>query len=201
MREIRAALISGAAMPNANGGNKVLAFLKQGFPFLATGLSLLGPPGNAAAAILGSTLKLDDKTPAGVMNALQDLQLTPDQQLALTQAEQQYKAQLQAMGFQSVKDLESIYAGDRSDARAMQVQTRSQIPGELSWIVTIGFFGLLAVCAFHPMPPSSEKILDVMTGSLGAAWLSIVNFYFGRSSEGDRKTELLAQAPAIGTNG
>lgn len=198
MRVILVGLISGVLM--ASDGNKVLAFFKQGFPFLATGLSLLGPPGNAASAILGKALKIDDPTQQKVLDALQQMDLTPDQQLALTNAEQQYKAQMQAMGFQSEKDLESIFAADRADARAMQEQTRSRLPGGLAILVTIGFFGLLAISAFHEMPAASQKILDVMTGTLGAAWLSIVNFYFGRSSEGDRKTELLAQAPSV-TNG
>lgn len=188
-------------MPDAKGsGNKVLAFFKQGFPFLATGLSLLGPPGNAAASILGSALKLDNPTTDTVIDALGKMQLSPDQQLALTTAEQQYKLQLQAMGFQSLKDLESVYAADRASAREMQETTRSRLPGALAVLVTIGFFGLLALTVFHTMPTASEKILDVMTGTLGTAWVSIVNFYFGRSSEGDRKTELLAQAPAITTS-
>lgn len=181
----------------ASDGNKVLGFLKQGFPFLATGLSLLGPPGNLASSILGTALKLDNPTQKSVMDALQTMQLSPDQQLALTNAEQQYKLQLQGMGFQSLKDLESVYAADRASAREMQEQTRSRLPGALAVMVTIGFFGLLALSIFHSMPAASEKILDVMTGTLGTAWVSIVNFYFGRSSEGDRKTELLAQAPAI----
>lgn len=186
-----------------SAGTKVLSFLKQGFPFLATGLSLLGPPGNLASSILGSALKLDpaNSTPDKVIQTLESLQLTPDQQLALTQAEQQYKAQLSAMGFQSVKDLETVYAADRASAREMQEQTRSWLPAALAILVTLGFFGLLGLSVFHPMPPASEKIVDAMTGVLGTAWVSIINFYFGRSSDGDRKTELLAQAPAIVTNG
>jgi hypothetical protein len=182
-------------------GNKVLEFLRKGFPFIATGLSLAGPPGNLASTILGKALSVDNPTPQKMLDTLQTLQLTPDQQLALTNAERQYRAQMQAMGFENEKDLETIFAADRADARLMQEQTRSRLPGALAVIVTVGFFGLLVIGAFHSMPAASEKLLDVMTGSLGAAWLSIVNFYFGRSSEGDRKTELLAQAPAIGTNG
>lgn len=189
-------------MPASNGGNKVLAFFKQGFPFLATGLSLLGPPGNAAASILGSALHLDNPTTGSVIDALGKLQLSPDQQLALTNAEQQYKLQLQGMGFQSLKDLESVFAADRASAREMQEQTRSRLPGALAVLVTVGFFGLLGIevwlSAVHPN--SGNRILDSMTGVLGTAWVSIVNFYFGRSSEGDRKTELLAQAPAITTS-
>jgi hypothetical protein len=181
-------------------GNKILDFLRKGFPFLATGLSLVGPPGNLASSILGKALSIDAPTPSKVLESLQSLELTPDQQLSLTQAENQYRAQMQAMGYENEKELESIFAADRADARAMQEQTRSQLPALLAILVTVGFFGLLAICAFHSMPTNSQKILDVMTGTLGAAWLSIVNFYFGRSSEGDRKTELLAQAPAV-TNG
>ena len=178
-------------------GNKVLSFFRGAYPFLTTGLSLLGPPGNLASSILGNALKIDNPTQQKVMDALQQMQLTPDQQLAMTNAENQYRAQMQAMGYENEKDLEAVYAADRADARSMEEKTGSDLPEVLAILVTLGFFGLLGVWAFCLIPAANEKILDVMVGSLATAWVSIVNFYFGRSSEGDRKTELLAQAGPV----
>ncbi|MHB1301320.1 MAG: hypothetical protein ACYCY8_10710 [Burkholderiales bacterium] len=38
--------------------------------------------------------------------------------------------------------------------------------------MTVGFFGLLAYLATHDVPGTSEKILDVMIGSLGTPAIS-----------------------------
>ena len=73
-------------------------------------------------------------------------------------------------------------------------------PSVLGYIVTVGFFGLLAYLATHDVPNTSERILDVMIGSLGTAWIGIINYYYGSSSGSSRKTELLAQALEMGSD-
>jgi hypothetical protein len=39
---------------------------------------------------------------------------------------------------------------------------------------------------------ASEPLL-VMLGSLGTAWVAVVNYWFGSSAGSDRKTDLLAK--------
>jgi hypothetical protein len=75
---------------------------------------------------------------------------------------------------------------------------RIKIPGALAIFVTLGFFGLMFLTALHAPPPQSEKVLDVMTGSLGTAWVAVIMYYFGSSAGSDRKTEIMANGAAGG---
>lgn len=47
------------------------------------------------------------------------------------------------------------------------------------------------------LPVASRDVLNIMLGSLGTAWISIIAYYFGSSNGSSRKTELLAKAPAV----
>jgi|SRR6266404_510740 len=171
----------------------VLGFFKKAMPFITTGLSLAGgPAGNAAALILGKVLKVDSPTVDSITKTLQGLTLTPELQAQLQEAENQYKLQMQQMGYQHEDDLAKIGADDRASARQMQIQTRSWVVPCLAIVITLGFFGLLTLLLYHVAPSGSEKILDVMTGSLGTAWIMVVTYFFGSSAGSDRKTELLA---------
>jgi cation transport ATPase len=122
---------------------------------------------------------------------------SPEQRQALLKAEQDFQAQMAELGYKDSEEMEATAAADRASARNMQVQVRSWIPGALAVSVTIGFFGLLALTATHAPPVSSEKVLDVMTGSLGTAWIMVIGYYFGSSAGSAQKTQLLAQAQPI----
>lgn len=179
-----------------------LAFVKKAVPWIGTAVSLAVPEAapfvGLASKLLGTGLnKQVPADPDGIANAVGEAMADPAQLPTLKKIDDDFAVQMKQLGIQQIEDLEKISADDRASARAMQVQTRSWLPGALALTVTTGFFGLLAVTAFHTVPEGSEKILDVMTGSLGTAWICIVNYYFGSSAGSDRKTELLAQAPAI----
>ena len=172
----------------------VLGFFKKAMPFITTGLSLAGgPAGNLAAGILGKVLKVDNPTVDSIQKTLQNLTLTPELQAQLAEAENQFKMQMQSMGYQHEDDLAKIAADDRASARQMQIQTKSWVTPALAVLITIGFFGLLGLMLYHVMPPGSEKLLDVMTGSLGTAWIMVVTYYFGSSASHDSLTAQLSQ--------
>lgn len=81
----------------------------------------------------------------------------------------------------------------------MQKQTRSFTPSVLTYLITIGFFGILGY-----MMTSDYKASDpllVMLGSLGTAWTACVSFWFGSSYGSAQKTALLAQADAVKLGG
>lgn len=61
--------------------------------------------------------------------------------------------------------------------------------------VTIGFFGLLATMIFRVIPTENQQVVNIMIGSLGTAWISIVNYYFG-SSAGSAAKSLIIDAMA-----
>jgi hypothetical protein len=175
----------------------VLGFFKKAMPFITTGLSIAGPAGAAAAAILGKipALNVSNPTVDSIQKALTGLTLTPELQAQLAQAEESFKLQMQSMGYQHEDELAKIAADDRASARAMQIQTRSWVVPALAVLITFGFFGLLTLLLYHVAPAGSEKILDVMTGSLGTAWIMVVTYYFGSSATHDNLVQ------TIGANG
>jgi hypothetical protein len=173
--------------------------MKKAFPFISAAASLGGPVGTIAATLVGKAIGVDNVEPTsdGISNAIATAFADPTQRAALIKAEQDFQAQMAELGYKDAEALAATAAADRASAREMQIQTKSILPGVLAVLVTFGFFGLLGLSAFHTMPKSSEKILDVMTGSLGTAWIMIITYYFGSSAGSDRKTELLAQAPPV----
>ena len=174
------------------------SFLKKALPWLGTAAELAATavPGAApiaaiAAKLLASSLS-QPVTPANLTDVITNALGDPAQLAALKQAEMAFQQAMQQMNYQHESDMGAIAEKDRESARQMQVQTRSWLPGALAVLVTIGFFGLLAMMVVKPPPAASEKILDIMVGTLGTAWVMVVTYYFGSSAGSDRKTELMA---------
>jgi hypothetical protein len=119
---------------------------------------------------------------------------TPEQLAAIRKADQDYSARMAEAGFKNVETLAALSVQDRESARQMQISTKSVTAPFLALFVTIGFFGVLAVMMFYPLPQATHDALMLMLGSLGTAWTGVIAYYFGSSAGSDRKTELLAQS-------
>ncbi len=87
--------------------------------------------------------------------------------------------------------LEEINAADRANARQREASTGDKTPKIIAFSVTGGFFGVLALLAYVEVPLGTKEVLYVMVGSLGTAWTSIINYYFGSSSGSASKQALL----------
>ena len=162
------------------------------------GTALGGPLGGAAGAVIASALGIDAeqaKDPAAVSAAIAGA--TPDQLLALRKADQDFQARMAELGFKNTADLEQIAASDRANARQREAAIRDHTPQLLALVVTAGFFGLLAFMCVRELPLGSKDLLNIMLGSLGTAWVSIIAYYFGSSAGSAHKTELLAKSPPI----
>lgn len=162
-------------------------------PWIGTALG--GPLGGLAVDAAANAMGLSDKTVDAVKQAI--FGATPDQLLAIKQADQAFALQMQALGFKQVTDLEGLAAGDRKDARSMQIAQRSWVPAALSIIVTFGYFAILAGMMLGVLHVADSQALLLMLGSLSTAWGVVMAFWFGTTSDSARKTELLANsAPA-----
>ena len=64
----------------------------------------------------------------------------------------------------------------------------------LAILVTAGFFGIVLYILRFGLPESGKEALLLLLGSLGAAWTSVMAFYFGSSSGSQKKTEALTAA-------
>lgn len=165
--------------------------------------SLGGPLAGSAVAALEGALGL---TPAGTPDDRQNAVAvalsgaTPDQLLAIKKADQEYAVQMATLGFKNVSDLESLATGDRDSARKREIAVKDNTPKILAYAITMGFFAVLAVLMFGNVPAGSKEILYIMLGTLGTAWIGVINYYFGSTSGSAEKTKLLAASTPPAAN-
>lgn len=169
------------------------AIIKTVAPWIGTALG--GPLGGMAVEAAANALGLSDKTVDAVKTAIGGA--SPEQLLALKQADQDFAVKMQALGFKQVTDLESIAAQDRKSARDMQIARPSPVPALLSILVTTGYFGILIGMLTGGFKVSDSQALLILLGSLSTSWGMVMTFWFGSTRDSGRKTELLAKAGPI----
>jgi hypothetical protein len=150
------------------------------------GTALGGPLGGAAAAFIADKLGLDNKTLESVSEVLNSGKMSPEQISAIKLAEIDFQKFLE----QNKIDLAKLDMENTKSARDMQIGTKSMTPSIMSYLITAGFFGILGYMMSNDYQ-ASEPLL-VMLGSLGTAWVAVVNFWFG-SSHGSQNKDFLLQ--------
>jgi hypothetical protein len=163
--------------------NELLAKLA---PLLGT--AFLGPFGGIAASFIADKLGVPEKTVKAVSEAMTADKLTPDQVAQVKLAEIEFK---KWMDDNEIKR-EQLALDDRKSAREMHVSTGSTVPAVLTYLITVGFFGILAFMMSESYK-SSEPLL-VMLGSLGTAWMACVSYWFGSSSSSRNKDDTIARS-------
>ena len=160
-------------------------------PYIATALG--GPAAGLGVKALCSALGMDATTtsPDDVAKLFANGQLSGDQLLAMKKAEQDFQLQLKALDINSIKDLEALADSDRASARDRETKVRDHTPEVGFYLITLGFFGLLALMLFHVVPESNTKILDIMTGSLGTAWIGAVQYFYGTTHSSGIKDQMI----------
>lgn len=162
-------------------------------PWIGTALG--GPLGGMAVEAAANALGLSDKTIDAVKTAI--IGATPEQMLALKQADQAFAIQMQALDFKQISDLEALAAGDRASARSMQTAKPSPVPALLSLLVTGGYFGILVGVMLGWLHIDDSQALLLMLGSLTTAWGAVMAFWFGTTRDSGVKTQLLANSTPI----
>jgi len=169
------------------------AIVKTVAPWIGTALG--GPLGGLAVEAVAGALGVSEKTTDAVKAAISGA--TPEQLLALKQADQQFASQMQALGYKNVETLEAIAAGDRADARKMQTLAHSIVPALLTWFLVTAFVGAMAALFMREVPIANRDILVYMVGQLSGFAAAAVAFWLGTTRDSARKTDLLAQAEAV----
>jgi len=144
-----------------------------------------------AVSAVANALGLTDKTTDAIKQAIGGA--TPEQLLALKQADQGFALQMQELGFKQLSDLEAIAAGDRKDARDMQKSVRSWVPAALSCGITVGYFAVLIGMMTGRFSISDNQAMLLMLGSLSTAWVSVMAFWFGTTNSSQNKDALIAR--------
>lgn len=148
--------------------------------------AFLGPLGCIAVAAVGNLLGVSDATQDKIAQVIQSGQMTPEQVGKLKELELQYQNDEKERNFK----YSELEFKDSQSARDMQISTHSTTPTVLSYLITAGFFSIL-LYMMSDKYVSSEPLL-VMLGSLGTAWVAVVNFWFGSSHGSQTKDKLMA---------
>lgn len=155
------------------------------------GIALGGPVGGLAGKALSMALTgKDSASDKELTEAFQSA--TPETLLRLKEEDNRFRLDMERIGL-SYEELAKL---DRESARSREVKmaeagARDYIVPCLALLVTLGFFSLLFTFFFVPVQEESRTVFDVMVGSLGTAWISIIGYYFGSSNGSEKKTKIL----------
>jgi hypothetical protein len=113
---------------------------------------------------------------------------TPEQLIALKQADAELQAKLQEMGFQHEEDVMKLEMEDVANARSREIAIRDHVPAVMGYGVTLGFFGMLTMLWLHAPPVEVKDLMLTMLGALGAGWAAVISYYFGSSNKANTPT-------------
>ncbi len=154
-------------------------------PTLATALG--GPLAGVATRVITGKLMGDELASEDLLETHLEA-ASPDDLLALKQAELEFTAKMEEAGI----ELERVAAGDRASARDRQVQMRDWTPSALGLAVILGFFGVLAYLFRFGLPDDGSEVLLILVGALSAMTTQVGNFFFGSSSGSKSKDAIIA---------
>lgn len=173
-------------------GSGAWQVLKTVAPTLAATASgpfapLVGP---LVAKIFGSS------DPKAVEPAL--LTATPEQLLALKQADNDLQVQLKQLGISE----EKLAYDDTASARQMQMATKDPTASRLAWLLIVGFIvagiGLAAAMIGWPqkiaaIPAAAWALIGTIFGYFAKGATQAETFYFGSSADSQAKTQTLSE--------
>jgi predicted PurR-regulated permease PerM len=148
---------------------------------------LNGPLKDMLVPIICKELNIEKETIESTINLIKNDQGTKEQQEAINNIIIAFdKIIKEKYGF-SINS--GVSVENQISARNMQISTKSKIPGFLSVMITFGFFSVLGFMLLNDSKPN--ETLLILLGSLGTAWIAVVNYWFGSSSGSSYKSEIL----------
>lgn len=158
-------------------------------PTIATAIG--GPFAGMAVSALQKALGLNPAdSPAASQAAIEQTMLTatPEQILAIKQAENAFTIRLDELGITK----QQLVLQDVANARDREIKVKDNTPKVLAYLTTAGFFTALIGTFLVDIPDGSKAIIFSMIGSLGTVWISQQGYYFGSSMGSSEKTNVLA---------
>lgn len=144
-------------------------------PGIATALG--GPLAGMAVKALGDAIGMDSATEESVAAAIKGA--TPEDLLKVKQAEQEFQVKMRSLDI----DLVKIAAGDRDSARQREVQTKDEMPKILASIIVTAWCFIQWHLINHSIPDDMRELVMRVLGTLDAALLTVLYYYFGSSAQ------------------
>lgn len=166
--------------------------LKKLAPTVAS--ALLGPLGGIAVTAIGAVLGIDAPTQEKIAKAITAGQMTPEALARIQELEIEYREHEAERGV-TYAELEFK---DRDSARNMAIATHSATPSVLTWIIVLLTLIAEGMLLFNQVPSEADPIIvGRVLGTMDAALMLVLGFWFGSNSNSQRKTELLAQSQPL----
>src|SRR5262249_46599685 len=155
-------------------------------PTIATALG--GPVAGIAVKQLTDALGSKPGDQSAAEKAL--IGATPEQILALQNAERDFLLQMEKLGI----DRDKLAFDDTASARAREVAVKDWTPRILAYAVVALTFGIEGFILVHGQPTTVDGVvLGRVLGTLDAATMLVLSYYFGTSASSRAKDETLAQ--------
>lgn len=158
-------------------------------PWIATALT--GPLGGMAVTAAADALGLSDKTESAIKQALSGV--TPEQMLALKNADQAFQLRMQELGFAHIQALEQIAFQDRDSARKRESTVGDKTNRNLAYTIIAAFIAM-AIGTLMGWAKADSVLAGTIIGYLSAKAEQVLSYYFGSTSGSAEKSRLLAQA-------
>lgn len=137
-----------------------------------------------AGALLGDENASEQEVAAAIANA------TPEQLLAIKKVDADLKVRFKELDV----DLERIAAGDRDSARRREADTGDWTPRLLAVVIVIAWCSVQFTLLTEVIDPSMRELVARVLGTLDAALMAVLYYYFGSSAGSARKTDALAKS-------
>ena len=144
------------------------------------GTALTGPLGGLAVSAVADALDLTDKTEDAIKQAIAGA--TPEQMLAIKQADQQFAARMQELGFANQQALAKIAADDRASARAREISTGDKTPRNLAYLLVGGAIVIGGFLLFGKLTLDST-LAGVVIGYLFNEAGAVTAYYYGETKQ------------------
>lgn len=180
--------------------------LKTVAPWLVTALTG-GVPGIAAmaASAIADKLGFADGTVDAVKEALAGQSVTPEQLLALKQADSDFELKMRQAGFAHAESMagiqvqaDKVAVEDRASARQYAAAEHDHTARNLAYLYTMALFvviGLEFYLAIGEIRMSDvvKSTLDTLLGVLITMVIGSKEYFFGSSSRADKQTDRITQ--------
>jgi hypothetical protein len=171
-----------------------LGIIKKVYPAISGLASLGGPFGVIGASLVGKALGVADgkmdTTPDGIAAAIAGA--TPEQMIALKQAEADAQLKVQELGFQNVQEMERLADSDAADARARETKVGDKTPEVGFYLLLVAFVGVIIALFFLPVPEANKSVVFSMIGSLGTIVIGATQYFYGTTRNSNVSQKVIA---------
>lgn len=158
------------------------------------GAALGGPLGAAAVGSIADAMGLSDRTEASIKAALSGV--TPEQMLAIKQADQTFAARMQELGYANEQKIAELAMQDRDSARKREMTVQDWTPRILAYLL-VGSFISVIFGVLGGWSKVDSVLAGTLIGYLSAKAEQVVAYYFGSTSGSAEKSRLLAQSTPV----